>query len=155
MEWDRIPISSTRIRAAIQNGHTAAIRAMLGRNFSLAGTVVHGRQVGRTLDCRTANVSPHLSIRPKAGVYIASLYIKGVPHGGAAFVPDSTDPTQAIFGNVVEIHLLNWNADLYGQLVEIEFHDYLRPFQKFDSPEALKRQFLLDIAQARKIFSHS
>lgn len=155
VEWNGLPISSTRIRTAVANGDLASARAMLGRPFSIAGMVVRGRAVGRTLGFPTANVLPSLPIRPLPGVYAARLLLDRAPIPGAAFVPDPSDPDQAIFGNVVEIHLPGVSRDLYGANVEISFTRRLRGRIPFPNQAFASAQLAKDVADALRADSEA
>ena len=150
VEWAGAPISSTRIREAVTSGDLPLARAMLGRAFSLAGEVVRGRAVGRTLGFPTANLQPRLPIRPAPGVYAARLVLADGPHPGAAFVPDPADPAQAHFGKVVEIHVPGFSRDLYGQDVEISFTRRLRGHMVFPDAATAAAQIARDVAAARQ-----
>ena len=148
IEKDGAPISSTRIRAAVQTGDLPAATAMLGRPFALAGAVVHGRAVGRKLGFPTANVRPGLPIRPAPGIYAARLHLHDGPHPGAAFVPDPADPAQAHFGNIVEIHVPGLARNLYDLEVEISFTRRLRGHMPFPDSAAASAQIARDLAAA-------
>ena len=148
VELDGAPISSTRVRAAVQAGDLPLAQVMLGRAFSLAGTVVHGRAVGRTLGFPTANVRPDLPIRPAPGVYAARLVLPDGTHPGAAFVPDPADPAQAHFGKVVEIHVPGLARNLYDLKVEIAFTRRLRGHVPFADAAAASAQIARDVVEA-------
>ena len=148
VEFEGSPISSTRIRAAVQAGDMPRARAMLGRAFSLAGPVVRGRAIARTLGFPTANLQPILPIRPASGIYAARLHLPDGPRPGAAFVPDPADPEQAHFGSVVEIHVPGLSLDLYGRDVEISFTRRLRGRVPFPDAAAAAAQIALDAAQS-------
>ncbi|MGD9781723.1 MAG: riboflavin biosynthesis protein RibF [Kiritimatiellia bacterium] len=148
VEWDGLPISSSRIRAAVQAGDLPLARAMLGRPFALAGSVVRGRAVGRTLGFPTANVRPALPIRPAPGIYAARLHLPDGPRPGAAFVPDPADPAQAHFGTIVEIHVPGLSRDLYGQAVEVSFTRRLRGHMDFPDAAAASAQIARDVEAA-------
>ena len=148
VELDGAPISSTRIRAAVAAGELPLARAMLGRPFALAGTVVRGRGVGRTLGFPTANIQPVLPIRPAPGIYAARLLLADGAHPGAAFVPDPADPAQAHFGSVVEIHVPGFARNLYDREVEIAFTRRLRGHLAFPDAAAASAQIARDTAAA-------
>lgn len=148
VEQDGAPVSSTRIRAAVAAGDLPLARALLGRPFALAGSVVRGRAVGRTLGFPTANVQPVLPIRPAPGIYAARLALPDGTRPGAAFVPDPADPAQAHFGAVVEIHVPGLDRDLYGHDVEVLFTRRLRGHQPFPDPQAAAAQIARDTRQA-------
>lgn len=147
--WNGTPVSSSRIRAAVAEGDMDSAAAMLGRPFALEGDVVHGRAVGRQHGLPTANVRPHLPIRPKPGVYAARL--DTLP--AAAFVPDPTEPVQtAKFGDVVEVHVLGASGDWYGRRVEVQFLHRIRPYIAFPDQDAASAQIRLDIEAMRPWF---
>ena len=150
VELGDAPISSTRIRAAVQTGDMPLATTMLGRAFSLVGTVVHGRKVGRTLGFPTANIQPVLSIRPAPGIYAARLRLHDGPHPGAAFVPDPADPAQTHFGKVVEVHIPGLSRNLYDHEVEIFFTCRLRGHMPFSDAAAATAQITRDTAAALK-----
>jgi len=139
VEWDGAPISSTRVRAAVQAGDLPLAKLLLGRAFALAGTVVHGRAVGRSLG---------FPIRPAPGIYAARLRLHDGPHPGAAFVPDPADPAQAHFGKIVEIHVPGLARNLYDVDVEIAFTRRLRGHMTFPDAAAASTQIARDVAAA-------
>ncbi|NCA82178.1 MAG: riboflavin biosynthesis protein RibF, partial [Opitutae bacterium] len=148
VERDGAPISSSRIRAAVRAGDLPRAKAMLGRAFSLRGTVVHGRAVGRKIGFPTANIRPELPIRPAPGIYAARLRLHDGPHPGAAFVPDPADPAQAHFGQIVEVHLPDLARNLYDLAVEISFTRRLRGHMPFPDAAAAAAQIARDTAAA-------
>jgi riboflavin kinase / FMN adenylyltransferase len=150
IEWEGHTISSTRIRAAVKAGELPQTAALLGREFSLHGTVVKGRGVGRTIGFPTANIQPDLPIRPAPGVYAARLHLEDGLYPGAAFVPDPADPSQTHFGSVIEIHVPGFDRDLYYQDVEISFTERLRGHMPFPTPKAASAQIALDTEKAMK-----
>ncbi|NLB66161.1 MAG: riboflavin biosynthesis protein RibF [Lentisphaerae bacterium] len=145
---DGAPVSSTRIRAAVGRGDMIAARTMLGRSFALAGKIIRGQAVARTLGFPTANLAPHLPIRPAPGVYAARLILPDGAYPGASFIPDTADPRQAHFGDIVEIHVPGFERDLYGQEVEISFTARLRAHQVFADSAAAIAQIGEDVRQA-------
>ena len=151
VELNGAPISSSRIRAAIHAGDLPLARAMLGRPFFLAGSVVHGRAVGRTMGFPTANIRPTLPIRPAPGIYAARLHLHDGPHPGAAFVPDPADPSQAHFGKVVEIHIPGLSRNLYDLDVSISFTRRLRGHMAFPDAATATAQIARDTAEAMAV----
>lgn len=148
IELDGQPVSSTRIRKAVQEGDLPLAKTMLGRPFSLAGEVVRGRAVGRTIGFPTANVQPVLPIRPPPGIYAVRIRLHDGPHPGAAFVPDPADPAQAHFGTVVEVHVPGLSRDLYDHDVEVSFTRRLRGHMPFPDAAAASAQIARDTAEA-------
>lgn len=148
LAWNGASISSTRIRNAIGTGALADAEAMLGRPFSIYGTVVHGTKVGRQLGYPTANVDPHNEVRPPAGIYACRTRVEDRSYPSAAFLTANPDPRKGP-PDVVEVHLLDVTLDLYDQEIDVKFVMKLRDEWRFDSLDALKAQIALDVAAAR------
>ena len=146
--WKDQPVSSTRIRQAVAAGRLEDAEAMLGRPFSIYGTVIHGTRIGRQLGFPTANVDPHNEVRPPAGIYAVRVTAEGVHHAGAAFLTAHPDPRKGP-PDVVEVHLLDFSADLYGCDLDVAFVKRLRDEWTFDSVDALKVQIARDVEAAR------
>ena len=144
-------VSSTRIRHALEAGDLELAHRYLGRRYQFSGTVVHGRKLGRTLGYPTLNLEleePH-KLLPQMGVYAVRVCVQGRWHGGAMNI--GLNPTVAGKGFTVEIYVLDFNQDIYGQQVTVECLERLRPEAKFDSLEALVVQMSLDVEQARTV----
>ncbi len=145
-------ISSTRIREAIHVGRFDRVSQMLGRAYSLAGQVMKGDQLGHQFGFPTANLDVTGLVLPPKGVYMAHVGVRGetrravVNIGVRPTLPNS-EPTVR-----VEVHLLDFDADLYGAELEVTFSERLRDEQKFASVYELKEQIARDIAEARKRF---
>lgn len=142
----RLPISSTRIRESVRRGRLDDAAAMLGRPFSILGTVIRGRRVGRAIGFPTANLDPHNEVRPPDGVYAAEVDV-----GGGRLLPAAvnigTRPTFARRGRKqIEIHIPDFNGNLYGRDIEVFFIRKIRNERRFDSPSALARRIAADIA---------
>lgn len=139
------PISSSRIRETLERGAVDETSALLGRPFAVAGAVQHGRGVGHTLGFPTANIdlSQTRKMLPKEGVYAVKLSTHvGMANLGAA-------PTFGIDQPTLEVHLLDFHGDLYGQTVNVEFLHRLRDIEHFSTPEALQQQLQKDLEQTR------
>lgn len=144
-------VSSTLIRSYIKKGNIERVFQLLGRHFSLSGTVVSGKRIGRTLGFPTANITanPEMVV-PANGVYITKTRIEGKWHNGVTNV--GIAPT--VRGNnlfSIETHLLDIEPDeeLYGKEIEVCFITKLRGEKRFDSVEALKKQVAEDIKKTR------
>ena len=158
------PISSTRIRAAVEQGDLDEAAAMLGRPFSVLGTVVPGRSVGRRLGYPTANLDVQNEQLPPRGVYTVRANVAG-PEDRPAGREDAARPGIVSFGlrptfgrqetdrPALELHLLDWQGDLYGRDIEVSLLARLRDERRFDSPEALRRQIGDDVARAREVLA--
>ena len=145
-------VSSTRIRDAIRAGDFDAASQMLGRAYSLAGTVIHGDRLGHQLNFPTANLDTMGLLLPPNGVYAAHASVTGKTFRAVlniGYRPTVNQPTPE---PRVEVHLLDFNGDLYGQEMEITFAVKLRDEQRFASLEELKEQIARDIAEAEQRF---
>ncbi|HLM53355.1 MAG TPA: bifunctional riboflavin kinase/FAD synthetase [Pseudoxanthomonas sp.] len=144
-------VSSTRIREALGKGGFVAAARMLGRPYSIGGRVVRGRQLGRTLGFPTANIrfpkTPALS-----GIY--ATWVHGVGEGRYASVSSfGTRPTVDGVKPLLEVHLFDFDGDLYGRHIEVEFIAKLRDEEKFADLPALTRQMQRDAGLARQTLS--
>ncbi|MEX1049105.1 MAG: bifunctional riboflavin kinase/FAD synthetase [Akkermansiaceae bacterium] len=146
-------VSSSRIRQAIRDGNLAAAEEMLGRPFTVCGAVVDGKKLGRTLGFPTANLATGDAQLPPNGVWaVRALRADGRSLDGVANL--GTRPTVGGEGRVLEVHLLDFSGDLYGQSLEIRFFNHLREESKFESFEALKAQIHQDAKAARDFLTH-
>jgi len=143
--------SSTWIRELLTEGDVATAAAQLGRLHSIRSTVVHGEQRGRELGYPTANLSPDLEgFIPRDGVYAAWATVPAGRFGAAVSI--GNNPTfEGVPQKQVEAHLLDQKLDLYGDTIELEFVDYIRPMQKFESADALAGQMRVDEQRIRAI----
>jgi riboflavin kinase / FMN adenylyltransferase len=144
-------VSSTRIREALRAGDLNRASQMLGREYALAGRILRGDQIGRTLGFPTANLDVGGLLVPPHGVYAAHAYVEGRRHRAAVNI--GTRPTLTYGPELrVEAHLVDFDGDLYGQEMELTFVEKLRDEQKFSSLEELRAQIARDIALARTRF---
>ena len=152
---DGEPISSTRIRRAVQAGELADAAAMLGRPYRLRGTIVSGEARGRTIGYPTANLAPEPMALPPDGIYVTTLARLGGPRWQAA-TSIGHNPTFGDNARTVETFVFDEAApddlDLYDAAVELELLQYLRDEARFDSVEALVAQMDRDVAAARRFF---
>jgi len=146
LAWNGAVVSSTRIRQAVAAGQLDDAAAMLGRPFSMLGTVVHGKKVGRTLGFPTANVNPHNEVRPPPGIYAVRVAVDATSLPGAAYV---SGETSAVEQDIVEVHVIDHQLDLYGRDIEVCFHRKLRDDKRFAGRDELKAQIARDVDQAR------
>lgn len=153
IEWRGEPVSSTRIRDALEAGQLADVREMLGRPFSLSGYVTEGRKLGRELGFPTANIHPVDEARPPIGVYVVYGVIRGRRYPGAAYLGRRPTEHGQDQRYILETHFFDVSLDLYGQEIELYFLEQLRGDQRFDSHEALKEQIARDVATARRRFA--
>ncbi len=181
-EGDRI--SSSAIREALASGDLRKAHQLLGRPYSLVGTVVGGQRLGRTIGFPTANIElPPEKFLPRFGVYAVQVLVSMLSNSEAGEIKDPSSSYEwknpqslidrkasdlSILSGVmnvgcrptvdgqqptIEIHLLDWSGDLYGQTLSASLVEYLRPEQKFASLDALKTQIQADCDVARKVLS--
>lgn len=146
---DGAPISSTRIRHAVEQGRLDDLEAMLGRPFSLMGTVSEGRRLGRELGFPTANIRLQDEVRPPSGVYVIRADIDGTRHEGAAYLGKRPKAGGHDVEHILEAHLFDMERDLYGKAIEVFFLEKLRPDRRFPDHESLRAQIARDVEQAR------
>lgn len=148
-------ISTTLIRTDLKNGNIKSANAQLGRPYKITGLVVQGEKRGRTIGFPTANVEPNENfVLPRLGVYAVTLKIdqtgkvyKGVCNVGVK--PTFHDPDKQQVS--IEVNIFDFNQSIYGERVEIEWHDFLRAEQKFDGIDSLIAQINHDKIQSIKI----
>lgn len=147
-------VSSTRIREALDQGDFATAQHCLGRPYSMCGRVAHGDKRGRTIGFPTANIFLHRHNTPVLGVYaVRMLGVGNTVLNGVANIGNR--PTVDGQRTLLEVHLFDFDQDIYGAYVEVQFVRKIRPERRFDSFEALKQQIHIDSEQARAIFTGS
>jgi riboflavin kinase/FMN adenylyltransferase len=147
-------VSSTRIREALQQGDLSGAAALLGRPYWMSGRVAHGDKRGRTIGYPTANIFLHRHSVPVAGVFAVEMHgVDEQPLRGVANVGNR--PTVDGSRSLLEVHLFDFDRDIYGCHVQISFLKKLRTERKFDSFDALKQQIHKDAQQARDFFSQT
>ena len=145
-------VSSSRIREHLREGRPAEAARLLTRPFAIEGVVQHGDRVGRTLGFPIANLSLANYLRPAYGIYaVRGRLADGRVLGGVASL--GIRPTFEPPVELLEPHFFDFDGDLYGQTIEVQLIDYLRPEAKFDSLEALTAQIAADAAQARALLA--
>lgn len=151
VEADGEIVSSSRIRQCLRDGELGAAERLLGRRWDVDGVVVHGAKRGRAIGVPTANIRPDCPLALRAGIYAVTLAVEGgAPLRAVASL--GTNPTFVDGGGVVlEVHVLDWDGDLYDRRTRTTFVARLRDEAKFDSVEALLVQIRDDIAAARRL----
>ena len=144
-------VSSTAIRNAVKAGKFDDAAAMLGRPYSILGTVIDGDKVGKKLGFPTANLSAHSEQFPPDGVYFAEAWIDGVLYHGVVNLGIRPTLAKGEPHRILEVHILDFHEEIYGKDIEVRFLQYLRPEKKFPDVDALIRQIELDVQQARKL----
>ena len=151
VQWKGSTISSTRIRQAVAKGHLHDAEEMMGRPFSILGTVVRGRKIGTQLGFPTANLDPHNEVRPPSGVYAVRVGIGHRVLGGAAFLAEPTEAKKSPSGFILEVHLLDFDRELYGEDIEVSFVKWVRDARRFPSRAQLREQIARDVRQVREL----
>lgn len=147
------PVSSSLIRAKLDEGDIALVNGCLGRPFFLRGLVWRGEGRGRTIGVPTANLQTENRKYPRTGVYATRTLWRGKRYESVSNVgynptfkgDDSSLPLK------IETHLLDFDSDMYGDEIQVDFYEFLRPEQKFAGVDALLKQIREDIARAREI----
>jgi len=146
-----ITVSSTHIRSLLENGEIKQANRFLGHPHILSGEVIAGRKLGRTLGIPTANLAlPEELVKLPHGVYACKALVEGQQY--LAVTNIGNRPTVDGHHTTVEPWLLDFDGDLYGKTITLEFYDFLRPEKKFDSLEALKAEIEKNALQTRKFF---
>jgi len=151
---DGAVVSSTRIREALRAGDPRTAARLLTRPYRIEGMVRHGDKVGRTIGFPTANIDMATYLRPAYGIYaVRGRLAPNSGSGGSVLdgaanlgIRPSFDPPREL----LEPYFFDFSGDLYGQTIEVELIDYLRPEAKFDSLDALRTQMDADVAEARR-----
>jgi riboflavin kinase/FMN adenylyltransferase len=143
-------VSSSRIRAAVDAGRMDEVELCLGRPYSICGTVIYGEKRGRHLGFPTANLSvaDKDKLMPRPGIYAVQCRVEGERYPGALHL--GPRPTFKGLSPSVEVHLLDFDRDIYGSEVTVEFVEFLREIVSFDSPQRLIAQMGQDVQTARR-----
>ncbi len=152
---ESVRISSTGIRVLLTEGNVAEANGLLGRPYAVFGEVMHGKKLGRTLGFPTMNLIPSAEkLLPAYGVYVTRTkvdgqWVSGITNIGLRPTVDSDKQVS------VETHLFEYEGDLYGKQVEVQFLHFLRPERKFADVEALKAAMFEDLKNAKAILENS
>lgn len=147
-----VRVSSTEIRSLLEAGKMEEAVEFLGHPHILSGSVVHGKQLGRTLGIPTANLRlPEGLAVPRFGVYACRAILEGQSYPAVTNV--GVRPTVSGSGITVEPWILDYEGDLYGRELTLEFHAFVRPEQRFESLEALQAEIRRNADQTRRFFS--
>jgi len=144
-------VSSTWIRECIADGDFDLAEKLLDRRYTFSGKVVFGNRLGRTIGIPTANIWVPKSNLPIRGVYAVKAIVKGETFNGIANM--GIRPTVGGTSPVLEIHIFDFNKEIYGERIEVEFFKKIRNEQKFENLEKLKEQINSDIEKTRKYFA--
>ncbi len=146
-------VSSTLVRQALECGDVQGAEENMGHAMTLSGRVVHGQQLGRTLGFPTANIHLKGIKSALAGVYAVTLQVQGVSHQGVANI--GVRPTVQGKTPILEVHLFNFNGDLYDQYVQVTFCQFIRAERKMAGLKELEQQIQCDKEEAIRFFAES
>jgi riboflavin kinase / FMN adenylyltransferase len=147
-------ISSTAIRGSLNEGDMLKVENLLGRYYTISGTVVHGDKRGRKIGFPTANIElADDYIIPRIGVYAVRIFVQNQWHSGVAnlgYKPTFNNPDDKVLS--IEVHIFNYNSSIYGEEVKVEWHKFIRSEQKFDGIQQLIAQIEKDKQEAVDYF---
>ena len=147
-------IGSSRVRRAVKQADFKLASLLLGRSFKLSGRVIYGDQRGRLIDFPTANIGLHRQILPLQGVFIVNVYgLASTPLAGVANI--GKRPTVNGLRNLLEVYLFDFDQNIYGRFIEVEFLKKIRDEKKFDNLTALKHQITKDVTRAKSYFMNN
>lgn len=147
LTFDHERVSSTRVREALAVGDIRRAEKLLGHNYFIMGRVIYGRQLGRQLGTPTANIALHHYRAPLEGVY--AVQVTGLDRSYDAVANIGVRPTVDGKEPLLEVHLFDFDGDLYGRLLTVTFKHKIRAEQRFDSLADLRAQIVRDVEQAR------
>ena len=145
-----LPVSSSRIRSALQAGRIDEANAMLTEPYTLYGRIEKGAQRGHTLGFATANIHAPTQVVPKNGVYVTHVFLDESRESWPAVTAVTNTPTFGNVETVIESHILDFHEDIYGHDMRVQFHAFLRDEMTFSSREALVSQLHQDCDRARQ-----
>ncbi|MBP6429312.1 MAG: bifunctional riboflavin kinase/FAD synthetase [Bacteroidales bacterium] len=146
-----IEVSSTQIRKALAKGDIGLANSMLNEEYIISGEVVHGNKIGKTIGCPTANIKVERhKLLPLFGVYLCKVDINEKEYSGIVNI--GWRPTIIDSPITIEVHILEFDKDIYGENIKIKLKEFLRQEIKFENLEQLKEQISLDIEKAHQYF---
>lgn len=153
-EIDNATVSSTKIREALQNGNIAEAQKMLGHRFELTGKVAKGLQIGTKIGFPTANIliEDAYKLVPPEGIYAVWVYYNQLKYKGMLYIGNRPTINQNL-EQTIEVNIFDFDQDIYGQELRVEFVEYLRGDAKFEGLEALKSQLEIDKVMALKVLA--
>ena len=151
-KWNNQVVSSSRIRSKLSEGKLRQVNSMLGQPYSIHGEVKHGSKIARALGMPTTNIIPNAEkFLPASGVYVSKAIIEGESYPGVTYIglkPTVGEANQ----RVVETFIFDFNQNLYGKKIGVELYDFIRPEEKFDSVDKLKKAMERDTKKAKEYF---
>lgn len=152
--YDHQKISSSRIRQCLDNGQIQQANILLGRNYTITGKIIKGRQIGRTIGFATANIEYKNYYLPKRGVYVVKAYIHDHIYMGMCNI--GLNPTFSELSSYsLEVNILDFNENIYGEYLKVEFYDIIRGEKTFENRQGLINQLTQDQQYIRKYFKNN
>jgi riboflavin kinase/FMN adenylyltransferase len=148
-------ISSSSIREALLNGRLDEANRWLGYSYSVGGTIIEGRKIGRSIGFPTANINPdnQYKLIPGNGVYAVEVHLDDNDYMGMLSIGSNPTVNTDIRLRSVEVHILNYDMDIYGRKISVTFRKRLRDEKKFDNIELLTQQMELDKQDTLRVLS--
>lgn len=153
LAYQEVRVSSTRIRECLAQGNFELAEELLGHRYSIMGKVIYGRQLGRELGAPTANIQLHRYRAPIDGVYAVEMEGLDEVYQGVANVGVRPTIDEETLKPILEVHLFDFDQDIYGRGVKVNFCHKIRPEKRFDNLELLKEAIHKDMAEARQYFA--
>ena len=145
-------ISSSSIRQHIHEKNFQQAETLLSRPYFVSGNIQHGKKIGRTIGFPTANILPSsYKLLPPNGVYITRTHCKGTTYNSITNI--GTNPTVNGINKTVETYLFDFDDEIYGEFVKVDFYSWIRDEQKFENVDMLKERLNLDVLQAKSYFT--
>ncbi len=144
-----IAYSSTRVREMVASGDVKGVVSLLGRHYSLAGTVIHGHHRGKSLGFPTANLATDNELIPKIGVYAVKVRIDDKMYNGACNI--GSNPTFGDKATSIEVYIFDFAGELYGSAIRVYFVERIRGERKFPDAAALQKAIQLDVARCGEV----
>lgn len=148
-EYEGVDVSSTRIKQELTSGDIRRVNDMLGYPYTVIGSISHGKAFGRKMELPTANIIPEKNkLLPPKGVYRTKVLLSD---GSSLNAVSNVGVNPTVTGDglmKVESHIIDFDRELYGETIEVQFFDFIRPEKKFGSAEELKRQINSDIEKS-------
>ncbi|WP_066832107.1 bifunctional riboflavin kinase/FAD synthetase [Rufibacter ruber] len=148
---DEVGVSSSKIRTALEKGDVETAARYLGRPYTLSGRVVEGKKLGRTLGYPTANLQPQDKLKQVPAIGIYAVMVKTTSGSFKGMLSIGTNPTVNGSSQTIEVHLFDFEGELYGQEITLSFIAYMRPEEKYENLDLLVRQLHQDKATALQL----
>jgi riboflavin kinase/FMN adenylyltransferase len=143
--------SSTRVRQYLENGDPQGAANVLGHTFAIVGRVAHGAKLGRSIGFPTANIHLGTLMRPKRGVYAVRVTLEGEDQIIEGVSSIGHRPTVNGIGDLLEVYLFDFDADIYGRRISVELIEFIRGEAKYDSVEEMRKEIERDVEKATTI----